>query len=552
MEATILPKANIGSKEPLAVKVLEDKTTEDLSNKIDKLQPALNLDFIKNLRIQFETFSDSLSEKMSSIADTFSKMGGSDIKDGFDKLSSGLGFLGPFVTIAKDIIEKITGVFQIVKGVGKLIGNAIGGVVGGVKNIAGNVFGIESSDEDAGEDNKQAIEDHTEAVVNATEEIKGASKEEGTERKKFNKGLNKFNMTIPLIIAAIVAVIFAFKNNMFAALGQIAKDIATRIGSVGQAIKSGIDNSVKAISDGATKLKDKFAKSADDVAKGLKARFPQATDKVKDAVTKTKDVVKGGLEKGKNFFQRVGSGIKNATGGAIDKVKSGAKAVAENTGRAGSVVKNVAKTVVKKLPVIGAIAEGGLDVKDNTQRFNVIKEAYENEVPIVPVDPNNPDAGKRPITKEEFEEQEQIYKASIAGSVGKGGGAAAGASVGAAAGASIGSVIPVFGTIAGGIIGAVIGGFLGGEAGDKIGTELAESVRGVDNANELNSSLVQAATQYMKSEKLESANGEIADMKSENASSKSTTTQVVAPSSVQNVQNSYDIGGQPAFEGISP
>lgn len=552
MEATILPKANIGSKEPLAVKVLEDKTTEDLSNKIDSLQPALNLDFIKNLRIQFETFSDSLSEKMSSIADTFSKMGGSDIKDGFDKLSSGLGFLGPFVTIAKDIIEKITGVFQIVKGVGKLIGNAIGGVVGGVKNIAGNVFGIESSesdsDEDAVEDNKQAIEDHTEAVVNATEEIKGASKEEGAERKKFNKGLNKFNMTIPLIIAAIVAVIFAFKNNMFAALGQIAKDIATRIGSVGQAIKSGIDNSVKAISDGATKLKDKFAKSADDVAKGLKEKFPKATDKVKDAVTKTKDVVKGGLEKGKNFFQRVGSGIKNATGGAVDKLKSGAKAVAEKTGRAGSVVKNVAKTVVKKLPFLGALAEGGLDMKDNTQRFNVIKEAYENQVPIVPVDPNNPDAGKRPITKEEFEEQEQIYKASIVGSAGRG----AGALGGAAAGAAIGSAVPIVGTIAGGIIGAVVGGFFGAREGDKLGTELAESVMGVNNANELNSSLVQAATQYMNAEKLESANGEIADMKSENASSKSTTTQVVAPSSVQNVQNSYDIGGQPAFEGISP
>lgn len=548
MEATILPKANIGSKEPLAVKVLEDKTTEDLSNKIDNLQPALNLDFIKNLRIQFETFSDSLSEKMSSIGDTFSKMGGSDIKDGFDKLSSGLGFLGPFVTIAKDIIEKITGVFQIVKGVGKLIGNAIGGVVGGVKNIAGNVFGIESSDEDAGEDNKQAIEDHTEAVVNATEEIKGASKEEGAERKKFNKGLNKFNMTIPLIIAAIVAVIFAFKNNMFAALGQIAKDIATRIGSVGQAIKSGVDNSVKAISDGATKLKDKFAKSADDVAKGLKARFPQATDKVKDAVTKTKDVVKGGLEKGKNFFQRVGSGIKNATGGAVDKLKSGTKAVAEKAGKAGSVVKGAAKLAFKGLPLIGAVVEGSLDYNDNRKRFNVIKEAYENEVPIVPVDPNNPDAGKRPITKEEFEEQEQIFNASKVGSAGRG----AGALGGAVAGAAAGSAIPIVGTIAGGVIGAVIGGWLGGREGDKIGTALAESVMGVDNPNELNSSLVQAATQYMNAEKLESANGEIADMKSENASSKSTTTQVVAPSSVQNVQNSYDIGGQPAFEGISP
>jgi uncharacterized protein (DUF697 family) len=591
MENT-LPVASIGSNEPLMVEVISSSSDDPIAKRLDQVVETLKIGFnglnqsigvlaqsmLKQPKVEpaefvgpqqpdepTETgggevdtpqlgFFAKFREQIAGLGETFSNVGlaikeagGGDIQDGFSKLGQGLGVLGPIVSVAKDIFEKVTGVFQIVKGFGKLIFNSVSGVVGGIKSGIGSIFGSseEQQVDESREENKDAIEGHTEAVENAVASLEDRSEDEKkvnkntiSERMKMNKGLNKFNMGIILVIAAILAVIFAFKNNMFAALGQIGKQVALKVGSIGQGIKTGIEKSVKSISDGAKIVKDKFAKTADDVAKGLKARFPKATEAVKNAATKTKDVVKGGLEKGKNFFQKVGSGIKNAAGGAIDKVKSGAKVVAEKASKAGSVVKGAGKQLIKRLPFIGAVVEGGLDAKDNTQRFNVIKEAYENEIPIVPVDPNNADAGKRPITKEEFEEQEQIYKASLAGSTGKAAGAGGGAAAGAAAGAAIGSVVPIVGTIAGGIIGAVIGGWFGGKAGDKAATEIAEAGMGVDNVNELDSSLVAAASNYMNAEKLESANGEIADMKTE-SSGASVNAPTVVDQSSQTINESY-------------
>lgn len=591
MENT-LPVASIGSNEPLMVEVISSSSDDPISKRLDQVVETLKVGFnglnqsigvlaqsmLKQPKVEpaefvgpqqpdesTETgggevitpqlgFFAKFREQIAGLGETFSNVGlaikeagGGDIQDGFSKLGQGLGVLGPIVSVAKDIFEKVTGVFQIVKGFGKLIYNSVSGVVGGIKSGIGSIFGSseEQQVDDSREDNKDAIDEHTEAVNNAVASLEDRSEDEKkvnkntiSERMKMNKGLNKFNMGILLVIAAILAVIFAFKNNMFAALGQIGKQVALKVGSIGQGIKTGIEKSVKQISDGAKVVKDKFAKTADDVAKGLKARFPKATEAVKNAATKTKDVVKGGLEKGKNFFQKVGSGIKNAAGGAIDKVKSGAKVVAEKAGKAGSVVKGAAKVAFKALPFIGAAAEGALDYNDNRKKFNVIKEAYENEIPIVPVDPNNPDAGKRPLTKEEFEEQEQIFNASKAGSTGKAVGAGGGAAAGAATGAAIGSVVPIVGTIAGGIIGAVIGGWFGGKAGDKAATEIAEAGMGVDNVNELDSSLVSAATQYMNAEKLESANGEIADMKTE-GSGASVNAPTVVDQSSQTINESY-------------
>jgi len=590
MENT-LPVASIGSNEPLMVEVISSSSDDPIAKRLDQVVETLKIGFnglnksigvlaqsmLKQPKVepaefvgpqQPETetpetggevntpqlgFFANFKKQIAGLGETFSNVGlaikqagGGDIQDGFSKLGQGLGVLGPIVSVAKDIFEKVTGVFQIVKGFGKLIFNSFKGVVSGIQSGL-SFFGSseEKQVDDSREENKDAIDEHTEAVNNAVASLEDRSEDEKkvnkntiSERMKMNKGLNKFNMGILLVIAAILAVIFAFKNNMFAALGQIGKQVALKVGSIGQGIKTGIEKSVKQISDGAKVVKDKFAKTADDVAKGLKARFPKATEAVKNAATKTKDVVKGGLEKGKNFFQKVGSGIKNAAGGAIDKVKSGAKVVAEKAGKAGSVVKGAAKTLIKRLPVIGAVVEGGLDAKDNAQKFGVIKEAYENEIPIVPVDPNNPDAGKRPLTKEEFEEQEQIYKASLAGSTGKAAGAGGGAAAGAAAGAAIGSVVPIVGTIAGGIIGAVIGGWFGGKAGDKAATEIAEAGMGVDNVNELDTSLVSAATQYMNAEKLESANSEIADMKTE-GSGTSVNAPTVVDQSSQTINESY-------------
>ena len=61
---------------------------------------------------------------------------------------------------------------------------------------------------------------------------------------------------------------------------------------------------------------------------------------------------------------------------------------------------------------------------------------------------------------------------------------------------------------------------------------------GVDNVNELDSSLVSAATQYMNAEKLESANSEIADMKTE-GSGTSVNAPTVVDQSSQTINESY-------------
>ena len=576
--ANTLPVASMGSNEPLMVEVISSK--DDTGNPILQKLDQISLVLMKGFSAQIGEIrslgkaggapstpvdpldpSDPIEtgggesdviqpglvqrfrEAITNMTIAVKEAGGKDIQDGFSKLGQGLGVLGPIVSVAKDLFEKVTGVLQIVKGVGSLIVNSIGGAFNFVKGLFGG-----NDEEKAKEENTEATEEHTEATVEATEAMHEnikllgkAGDDETKERNKMTKGFNKFNMGLVLVIAAIMAILFAINNNLFGALGRIAKDIATKGGEIGRAIKNGIDDSVKAVKDGATKLRDKFAKTADDVAKGLQKRFPQATEKVKAAATKVKDVVKGGLEKGKSFFQRVGSGIKNAAGGVIDKVKTGAKTVAEKASKAGAVIKGAGKALIKRLPLVGALVEGGIDANDNAKMFAAIKEAYENNAPIVPVDPNNPEAGTRPLTEEEFKEQEQIYKASIAGSTGKAAGSFGGAAGGAALGASIGSVVPVVGTIAGGIIGAVIGGWFGGKAGDKAATEIAEAGMGVDNVNELDASIVSAAKNYMNSEQLESANAEIADAKAEGGGT-NVNAPTVVDQSQQVIQENYSTG----------
>ena len=573
--ANTLPVASLGSNEPLMVEVISSK--DDTGNPILQKLDQISLVLMKGFSAQIgeirslgkgagapggdspvdpldptdtgggETTDDPVTvgliqrfrESISAMTDVIKDAGGNDIQAGFNKLNQGLGVLGPIVSVAKDLFEKVTGVLQIVKGVGSLIVNSIGGAFNFVKGLFGGNDEEKAKEDatEAQEEQTEAMQEHTEVIRETSNLLGKASGDEADERKKMTKGFNKFNMGLVLVIAAIMAILFAINNNLFGALGRIAKDIATKGGEIGRAIKNGIDDSVKAVKDGATKLRDKFAKTADDVAKGLQKRFPQATEKVKTAATKVKDVVKGGLEKGKSFFQKVGSGIKSAAGGAIDKVKTGAKVVAEKASKAGAVVKGASKALIKRLPLVGALVEGGIDANDNAKKFAAIKEAYENNAPIVPTE----DGGSRPLTEEEFKEQEQIYKASIAGSTGKAAGSFGGAAGGAALGASIGSVVPVVGTIAGGIIGAVIGGWFGGKAGDKAATEIAEAGMGVDNVNELDAGIVSAAKNYMNSEQLESANAEIADAKVEGGGT-NVNAPTVVDQSQQVIQENYSTG----------
>jgi len=192
-------------------------------------------------------------------------------------------------------------------------------------------------------------------------------------------------------------------------------------------------------------------------------------------------------------------------------LKEGADDVAKEASKTGAkeVAKTVGKQVVKKIPIIGAVAETALDASSNESKFDKIKTAYENQVPIMP----DGNGDLRPMTEEEFLAAEQSMQANRAGSVGRGGGALAGATAGAAAGAAIGSVIPVVGTAIGGILGGVIGGFFGGRAGDKVATELANDAEGIDDPQAYIDMLANNVPELQNEagEQLAAANGEVAD-----------------------------------------
>ena len=203
-----------------------------------------------------------------------------------------------------------------------------------------------------------------------------------------------------------------------------------------------------------------------------------------------------------------GAAAKEATKTAL---KEGGDDVAKQAAAASGkeMAKTVGKQLVKKIPIIGAGAEIALDASANESKFNKIKTAYENEIPIMP----DGEGGLRPMTAEEFAAAEASMMANRAGSAGRGGGALAGATAGAATGAAIGSVIPVVGTAIGGIIGGVLGGFFGGRAGDKVATDLANKAEGIDDPQAYIDMLAQNVPELQNEAgaELASANGEVAD-----------------------------------------
>ena len=174
-------------------------------------------------------------------------------------------------------------------------------------------------------------------------------------------------------------------------------------------------------------------------------------------------------------------------------------------------LKSVGGQVVKKLPVVGAGVETVMDATSNEKKFARIKDAYENNQPIIP----DENGELRPMTAEEFAAAEASMSANRAGSVGRGAGAFGGAAAGAATGAAIGSVIPVVGTAIGGIIGGVLGGFFGGRAGDKVATDLANKAEGIDDPQAYIDMLAQNVPELQNEAgaELAGAQGEVDDMK---------------------------------------
>ncbi len=162
------------------------------------------------------------------------------------------------------------------------------------------------------------------------------------------------------------------------------------------------------------------------------------------------------------------------------------------------VAKNIGKVASKALTPVAGIVETGLDIRDNSQKFESVKAAYEAGIPFIP----DGAGGKRPMTKEEFELLEKAQKANFAGSFGRGAGAVGGAVAGAAALSWLGP----FGIVVGGIGGAIIG----ARAGDDAATGLAEVFTGTENSQDMLDNLAGALPEQ-PAEAIEEVQTEIAN-----------------------------------------
>ena len=448
--------AMIGGATPASPPVTNTPNEDDEPGGNDEKPVVPDKSFFQKM---FEPMQNAIEGFTSFIANE----GGSDVQKGFKQL--GFSSLSGF-KMMEDAVEKLQGVGNILKGTGKLL-------ISPFKAMSNSLFGAsedqdKSSEtvEESQEENQAAIQNHTDAIDENAEALGKTRDKEDKGRKGILGGFNKFNLMIIAIIATILALFTAFKAEAFAAVGQIVKTVVNKLATVvddmGAAIK-GAGSKIAGFFDDVIKSISKFIPG---LPKAPGATKPPTSPKPKtdDLKPKPKTDVKPDPDKAK-------TNLKNVTGQADDVAKGASKAGGFFS-KAAKFAGGAAKGLVKRLPLVGALVEGGIDANDNQKRIEAFREAYENEVPII----DDGEGGKRPLYPEEMQSLEEQYKDSIAGSAGKAGGSLAGATAGAAAGAAIGSVVPVIGTFVGGLVGAVAGSIIGGNVGDEAATKASASL----------------------------------------------------------------------------
>ena len=198
-------------------------------------------------------------------------------------------------------------------------------------------------------------------------------------------------------------------------------------------------------------------------------------------------------------------------------------------------IKNIAKFASKAITPVAGIVETGMDIRDNSQKFENVKAAYEAGIPFVT---DSETGKKRPMEEKEFKLLEKAQKANFAGSFGRGAGAVGGAVVGAAALSWLGP----FGMVVGGIGGAIYG----ATKGDDAFTGMAEQFTGTENSQEMLNNLADALPDQ-PAEAIEGVQTEIANartMPKEQSSGFFNTQQVV------NNQNDTISVGQTPFSNV--
>ena len=172
------------------------------------------------------------------------------------------------------------------------------------------------------------------------------------------------------------------------------------------------------------------------------------------------------------------SGLSMAAGKGIMGQAAGSKA---QTAKAGAAVQKIAgagKSVLRKLPVVGAIAGVGLSIFDGVSSWNKATD----------------DVEKGLIT----ERQGTVEKG---GAVGEAAGGIGGTLGGAAAGAAIGTAMfPVVGTAIGGAIGAAVGYWAGSKGGEAAGEAIGDAIAGPNTMKDLQNKIEEEQARINRSE----------------------------------------------------
>jgi len=422
--------------------------------------------------------------------------------DGIKELTGGIVDIGKILDIGKKKWEAVKGIFGPIASAGK-------GLFDGAKKLSDWSISKLGWEQETLDDEKELNEEEKKERLG----FLGATKKLTLQLLKSIAAIGITVFGPILLLGAAIAGIIYLINNYKDDLGQAVEDFPA---AISRGISEGVTRIATMIDDmisGIGKAWGKLTGTLDDMGKGLTnliRKLPgledfgkSADDIAREAAERAGqraagEVVEEGAERAgqRAAGEVVEEGAERAVlrGVASEVAEEGVQQTSR-FGRFFQGAKNLAKGVIRKIPAIGSIVEGGLDANDQHAAMAQIRQAYEAGV----------------ITEEEYNEAEAAYTANMAGSVGRGAGSFAGGAAGATLGATIGSVVPFVGTIIGGVVGGIAGSLLGGWGGDEIATDAAEAFTGSENSQQMIDDLVARiqSDPRMSSEEIADARGEI-------------------------------------------
>lgn len=472
----------------------------DLMKEIAKLQAQkanANKEEKENIEKRIKVLQDAKTDQEESLklalaetansTDTFT-----NFSNGFKKLTFGIVDIGGALDAGMEWVNAIKDVGGGLKAGLSFINEKFDGLFGLDKFQPVKTPEEQAKDElkDLGKEAKklgETLKSTNETMVLASEldQIELEKKEENLElldeenkqREKSHvgwKGLIRYLGIILPLLAFVGTIFAAWKNENFGAIGsalrvalekttekigQWGDDLAKWGAKAGEKFTGVIDDLGSKITN--SKLYTKIFGAADDVAKpGLLSRVGGA---IKNTATKAAQTI-------------ASSPVGQAVGNVVTKAKEMGTAVVDKGSKWMGNLAKAGKWLVKKAPIIGAIAEGYFDLKRINEDYKQAKTLYEMGELMVPEDPENPDSAVRPMNSSEWADFEKAISAAKTGSFGR----TIGAITGQAAAAALGLFSGGLGLAAGGVALSMGGSYLG----DKLATSLAggdEAYQAVQN-----------------------------------------------------------------------